>query len=230
MLELDKKYKRGRMTFIYSFTTYGWWLTLIAVGLMYLSWAMAYGPLNAWTTTFLAEHADWYITVGMISQWVLFTGISFFLVAYIRANVMYSNYKFTLNEHGLHLSKGIFFVNEMTIPYQQISNVRIARPYSYRMMGLAKLDITTNGDSGAPKDDKSDSFLLPVIDVKIARLLSQQLMTYATMAQHGEKVEQNVVKKISKKVEGIDEEDEEIDEEIVDDEEGEDEVEFSSGK
>ncbi len=197
MLELDKKYKRGRMTFIYCFSVYGWWLTLIAFGLMYLSWALKFGMLEAWAIDYLAQHPDWYVTSGLVAQWVLLTGISFLLVAYLRTWVMYGNYKFTLNEHGLHLSKGIFFVNEMTIPYQQISNVRIARPYSFRMMGLAKLDVTTNGDSGAPKDDKSADFLFPVIDVKIARALSQQLMTYATMAQHGEKLSKDVIEKVA---------------------------------
>jgi uncharacterized membrane protein YdbT with pleckstrin-like domain len=183
---------------------YGWWLMLIAIALGYLAWQIHFGSLHDWVVGFLAGHADWYVSGQMIAQWVLLLSASFFIVGYLRAYMVYSSFRFLLDEHGFNLSKGIFFVNETTIPYQQISNVRIARPYHYRMVGLSKLDITTNGDSGAPKDDGGADFLMPVIDAGIAKGLSRQLMTYATMAQHGEKITNTHASEETDEVDAVD--------------------------
>jgi uncharacterized membrane protein YdbT with pleckstrin-like domain len=178
MLEFDKKHKRGKKTFIFLFIKYGWWLALIGIGFIYLTTIIYFGSLRPWTENFLASHAEWYISVPMLSEWLLLLGISFIFIAYLRANVVYRNYKFIIDEYALHLHRGLFFIRETTIPYRQISNVHIGRPYHYRLLGLAQLDIVTaaqrNMDERAESERKK--YLIPVIDMVIARKLSRILL------------------------------------------------------
>ncbi len=183
-LELEKKHKRGRRTFLFIFIHKCWWLTLLGIGFVYLAWAIYWGTLQQQAATFLAAHPTWYVTTGMLAEWFLLVGISFFLVAYLRANVFYRKYKFFLDEYAVHLRSGLFYIRETTIPYHQISNVHIARPYHYRLFGLAQLDIVTAADRSDDRADRSaKKFLMPIIDLSLARVLSRQLLENAARSR-----------------------------------------------
>jgi uncharacterized membrane protein YdbT with pleckstrin-like domain len=195
MFELDKKYKRGRRTFLYILISKGWIFIAIAAGLAYLDWLIYFGSLRAGTEQFLAQHPDWFVTVPMLSEWLLLLVLSFLLVGYLRASVLYRNYKFMLDKHAVHLRRGLFYVRETTIPYHQISNVHIARPYHYRLLGLAKLDIVTAADRSdrggtADADDMrgTKTFLMPIIDISVARRLSRQLLESSAKIRTGQPV------------------------------------------
>ncbi|GEM_PF-1720098 len=176
-LQLGKKHKRGKRTFIFIFIHKAWWLVLISLGFFYLSWATYWGNLNQPATNFLLQHSDWYITTGMLSEWAAFLGFSILLIGYLRANVHYRMYKFILDEYAVHLRRGLFYIRETTIPYHQITNVHIGRPYHYRMLGLAQLDIVTAADRGdGAGNEATKEFLMPTIDVSLARILSRQLL------------------------------------------------------
>lgn len=189
MLEFEKKHKRGKNTFIYTFMHHGWLFTLFGIGLIYTSWAMVYGPLIEPVSQFLGAHEDWYISNSLLGLWILLLGISFFIVAYLLASVHYRYYKFILDDYALHLHRGWFFIRETTIPYQQISNVHIERPYHYRLCGVAQIDVVTAADKGMDKtENHTKKFLIPVIDIKIARQLSRQLLESAAKIRNGESV------------------------------------------
>lgn len=189
MLEFEKKHKRGRNTFIYTFMHHGWLLSLIGIGLIYLSWSMVYGNLVAPVSNFLNSHENWYLSNSLIGLWVLLLGISFLIVAYLLANVHYRYYKFILDEYALHLHRGLFFIRETTIPYQQITNVHIDRPYHYRMFGVAQIDVVTAADKGLEKSEhRTKKFLIPVIDARIAKQLSRQLLECASKTRNGDPV------------------------------------------
>ncbi|MCC2630441.1 MAG: Bacterial domain [Candidatus Paceibacter sp.] len=186
MFELEKKYKGGKKTLLYLFFKKGWVLALIGLGFLYLSYAIYFGNLNTKTVTFLASHEDWYVSVGMLALWLFLIGISFIFVGYLNASVHYRYYKFMLDKHAVHLHRGWFFIRETTIPYHQISNVHIARPYHYRMMGLAQLDIVTAADKDIERiGQKSKTFLMPIIDIVIARNLSKFLLEASAKSRHG---------------------------------------------
>lgn len=194
MFELDTKYKRGKKTFIFLYVCYGWWLTLIGAGFLYLSYAVAYGPLKQFAADFLLAHSDWFIDSGMIAKWSLMLGFSFLIIAGLRVAEVYMHFKFILDDHSFNLERGLFFTRETTIPYQQISNVHIARPYHYRLFGIAQLDIVTAADKslshGEGKKD-SKEFLIPIIDASIAKALSKQLIIYASKSRKGEEIEED---------------------------------------
>src|SRR5580704_3009569 len=185
-IERDIKYRSGKRTFVYLFLRHGWWLTLIGLLLCYLSYEMYFGQLQSSSATFLANHPSWYLTVGMVSQWVFFAAIAFLLVAYLRASVMYRAYAFHVDEHALHLRRGLIRVQEITIPFHQISNIHIEQPYHWRILGLAELDITiASSRESLSRVMKRQDFLIPCIDRSRARALSHFLVQQAS----GEEVE-----------------------------------------
>jgi uncharacterized membrane protein YdbT with pleckstrin-like domain len=179
MATSHKAYKRGKKTLFYLFITKGWWLALIGFLFLFSSWMMYFGNWHEATLRFLASHPDWFISVSMLSGFFIMVGISFIFVGYLRANVLHRMYKFMLDKHALHLHRGLFFVRETTIPYHQITNVHIDRPYTYRMFGIAQLDIVTANKVVEESDSKGRKFLIPIIDVSIARRLSKFLLENA---------------------------------------------------
>jgi|CXWL01.1.fsa_nt_gi uncharacterized membrane protein YdbT with pleckstrin-like domain len=176
MIELDTLYKPGRKTFMYLLFTYGWWLLLFGLGLIYLTYAMYFGNLNAQTVSFLAEHPTWYTDVGMLSQWTLIAGLGFLLVGYLRASVMYRKYKFLVDDHAFHMRTGLFRIREISAPYQQISNVHIDQPYHWRLFGLAEIEIImASARTSSKEGETQQKFLIPCIDKSLAKELSHFL-------------------------------------------------------
>lgn len=189
MFELEQKYKSGGRALFYLLIRHGWFFILSGLGLIFLSYEMYFGRLKTVTTNFLASHNDWYIDDFMISEWILLLGISVIIVGYLVGNVHYRSYKFKLDEHAFHLRRGLFFIHETTIPYQQISKVTISRPYHYLFFGVAELDIVTADDrSDSNNKVKASKFLIPVISSPIARGLSKQLLLYASMSRKGQNI------------------------------------------
>ncbi len=180
MAASHRKYKRGRKTLFYLFISKGWWLALFGIGFIYISWLMYFGSLHAYTDAFLASHESWYISAAMLSEWSLLVGISFIFVGYMIANIHYRTYKFMLDRHALHLHRGLFFVRETTIPYHQITNVHIDRPYVYRMFGVAQLDVVTANKVVEESESKGRKFLIPIIDISLARRLARHLLENAS--------------------------------------------------
>ncbi len=179
MIELDTRYKTGQRTFVYLIFRYAWWLIALGVGCLYLAGAMYVGHLHDGTVAFLAAHPDWYIDDGMISQWTMLVGLAFIFIGFLRVSVEYRKYSFYVDDHAFHLNRGLIRIQEITIPYQQISNVHIEQPYHWRLFGLAQLDITISSSRTALHRKKRD-FLIPVIDKALARELSRFLVAQAS--------------------------------------------------
>jgi uncharacterized membrane protein YdbT with pleckstrin-like domain len=159
---------------------------LIGAAILFLTYHIYYGALYTYVNDFLFTHPDWFITVPMLSLWLLMIGIMVIFFGFLMAAEHYMHYKFILSDYAFHLNRGLFFVRETTIPYQQISNVHIARPYHYRMFGVAQLDIVTAADKSlSHEENKTKQFLIPVIDTKVARGLSEQLIEYASKIREG---------------------------------------------
>ena len=180
-LEYDTRYRLGTRTFIYTFFHYGWLLTAIGITLFYLSWLMAYGILRPFSDGFLAQHPGWYVDTTLLAYWIFLVGISFVFVGILRAWVMYRQHTFLVDKHAFHLRRGLFRTRETRIPYAQISNVEIERPYHYRILGLAQLDVTiSSGDRDTGRSAESRAFLIPIIDAKLAHALSYHIIRHGS--------------------------------------------------
>ncbi len=172
MLELETRYLPGKRTFVYLLIARAWWLVTLGALFGYLAYEMYFGSIRGGVVQFLATHPDWYVDVGMLAQWTALISISLFFIAFLRAMVEYRAYSFQLDERALHIRRGIIKVQEITIPYMQISNIHIEQPYHWRLFGIARLDITIN-NTGSPMlrvRTRSD-FLIPCIDKSLGKAL-----------------------------------------------------------
>ena len=145
------------------------------IAFAYLAFEISFGSLQAPLAQFLAGYPSWYVDTGMLTQWLSFISIAFFIVAYLGVSVEYRKYSFHVDDHAFHLRRGLFRVQEITIPYAQISNVHIEQPYHWRLIGLAQLDITISSSRDALRAKKRREFLIPCIDKPLARALSRFL-------------------------------------------------------
>lgn len=179
-IEFDTVYRPGARTFMYLAVIYGWWLIGTGAGLVYLAFALYRGSLHAPTEEFLAGHPDWFLEVSTLAQWALLAGLAFLLIAYLRVAVQYRWYSFSVDEHAFHLRRGLISVQEITVPYRQVSNVHMDQPYHWRLFGLAQLDITMSNSRDMIKVRKKKDFLLPCIDKPLARSLSRFLVSQAS--------------------------------------------------
>jgi uncharacterized membrane protein YdbT with pleckstrin-like domain len=180
-IEFDTKYRSGKRTFVYLFLRYGWLFLIPAVVLLYVAYEMYFGQWQAGAAQFFNAHPTWYITAGMVTEWLAFGGVALLLIAYMRASVLYRAYSFHVDQHALHLRRGLIRVQEITIPYRQISNIHIEQPYHWRFLGLAELDITiASSRESLSKVMRKQDFLIPCIDKSVARALSHFLVHQAS--------------------------------------------------
>lgn len=222
MFETGKVYKRGGRTHLYIFVKYTWWIFLFAVLSGYLAYEIYFGRLRTYVESFLNDHKDWYIDVTMLSEWILILSFGFLIICYLRTKVMFNEYKFVFDDHAFHLRKGLFMIREINIPYYQVSNVHIIRPYFFRFLGLAQLDIVSSADRNHATD-----YLIPVIDATLAKQISGQLLKYASQFKKGENTNRETIENedededggedFSEDVEDGEEEESDIEEEIEDD-------------
>jgi uncharacterized membrane protein YdbT with pleckstrin-like domain len=179
-IAFDTWYRPGRRTFLYLLAKYCWWIVAFGIGFAYLAFAISFGSLHALAVQFLASNPSWYVDTGMLAQWTALVSVGFFIVAYLRASMQYRQYAFHVDDHAFHLRRGLLRVQEITIPYAQISNVHIEQPYHWRLFGLAQLDITISSSREALRLRKHREFLIPCIDKPLARALSRFLVEEAS--------------------------------------------------
>ena len=113
------------------------------------------------------------ITVGMLNLWTVSLILSILILLFLSTFERYIQHRFVLGEHSFHIRKGIFMIKEKVIPYRHIQNVDIEQPYHYRLLGLAKLNVTTARLDNF-EDEKTN--LIPLIDKNLARKLSDFLI------------------------------------------------------
>lgn len=184
MLEYDVPYSLGKRTFFFYWIKYGWYFT--AIGIVFLMCLLSLftgGAFGAWVEMLITNNPEWYLDTWIIAQPLAIAGFSFLLVGVLRAYVMHRQFRFILDVDALHYKEGIFRIKEVRIPYMQIANVDIEQPYHYRMVGLAKIDITLSSNESPlrlKKHGRSGGHFLPMIDKKRARELSDHIIRHAS--------------------------------------------------
>jgi membrane protein YdbS with pleckstrin-like domain len=176
MFEIGKNYTLGNKTFLLFYFKYGKFFTLFSFGALFLAYSITYSNLRERTTSWLLANYD-YVEVWLVAQWLLMFALSFFLVGFLRVWIMYRQYRFKLEKHAFHVKHGIFLIKEYIIPYHQIQNVEIRRPYLYAPFGLVEFDIILSTDLNVQRNPHTKkSTLIPVTDKKRAKALLNELI------------------------------------------------------
>ena len=177
-IEENRVYKLGKKTFWLFFFKYAKYFVLISMLMTWLVVSMNFGSLESYTDDYLAK--EWYNTLSktLLSSWILMIAFSVTFVGYLRAYVLYRQYKFHLTENAFHVRHGIFSIKEIVIAYHQIQNVEIRRPYHYRLLGLSKLDVSLSNNMPVETHLKgtNQTTLLPVLDKRLAQALAHELV------------------------------------------------------
>ena len=120
-----------------------------------------------------------YLGTASEVAWLLF-GFAF-LVTLFATWLVYSNYKFFLDENSLKIKRGILNKEEIAIPYRQIQDVDIKRDLSFQMLGVSRLVILTAGhDDENPGDDHTEG-IFPALDKDLAEWLRDELLRRANV-------------------------------------------------
>jgi uncharacterized membrane protein YdbT with pleckstrin-like domain len=164
----DKKYSLGKRAFWFLFFKHNkkFFLAIIIFS------SMIYGINTPAFSTWFASF-NTLITINILNLWIGALIFSCLILIFASTFERYMQHKFMLGEHSFHIRRGIFMIKEKVIPYRHIQNVDIDQPYHYRLLGLAKLDITTARTDNF-EDEKSN--LIPLIDKRLARKLSDFLI------------------------------------------------------
>lgn len=123
--------------------------------------------------------------VDVILNWALLIGfVSIILsvsLAILITCLEYFSFYFMLNEHGLCMKEGILNKKEISIPYRQIQDINIDRPFIYQILGVCKLNILTAGqDSDHSQEHKSEANF-PIIDKDLAYNLRDALLSHTNV-------------------------------------------------
>lgn len=176
-----KWHRLGKKTFWLTFLkSVRFYVVLFGLG-SFITYKAVFTPFkNSFQDFFINQHPELYLTPNFVIGFIWLFLFLYFLFVWLRAWILYRQYKFMLDEHAFYVHRGVFLIKEIVIPYHHIQNVEIKQPYLYRPFGLAELDITTLGNNGSIAQDiakhKSKSNLLPIIDLKIAKLLARELV------------------------------------------------------
>lgn len=167
-LELNKKYALGKRAFWFLFLKYNKRMILFMLLLLVGTYFVNKPGFDLWLMD-----TGTYITPGIIDLWVASLFLGLIIIMMVSTFERYIQHKFILGEHSFHIRRGIFMIKEKVIPYRHIQNVDIDQPYHYRLLGLAKLNMTT-----ARLDNFEDeqTNLIPLIDKNLARQLSDFLI------------------------------------------------------
>jgi membrane protein YdbS with pleckstrin-like domain len=164
----DKKYTLGKRVFWFLLFKHNKKFMVFIVCLLVMIYFVNTDAFNNWLITM-----NTLITPGMLNLWIISLSFSVLILIFLSTFERYIQHRFILGEHSFHIRKGIFMIKEKVIPYRHIQNVDIEQPYHYRILGLAKLNITTARLDNF-EDEKTN--LIPFIDKNMARKLSDFLI------------------------------------------------------
>ncbi len=185
-IPLKNWHRLGKKTFWIFFLRHSKLFFLIFGLSCWFTYSVTRGTKVEAFNNFFLKHPEWYLSSGLVLSTLWMAIFGYLLVIFLYCWVIYRQYKFMLDEHAFYVRRGIFFIREVVIPYRQIQNVEINRPYLYRILGLAELDITTLTNSQVHEIHENEKHkkknLLPVIDYRIAKILARNLVQRGTNA------------------------------------------------
>jgi len=143
---------------------------------------------------FLSDRSKIAILIGLIAfafvkfkfPYAGWVALAFVLASVITAVITwidYVGYGYQLGPDALKLRRGTFHKDETAIPYRQIQNIDIERPFLYVLSGTSKIVILTAGheEKGGDAGDAESEGIIPIIDKDLAIKLQNELLSRANI-------------------------------------------------
>jgi membrane protein YdbS with pleckstrin-like domain len=113
--------------------------------------------------------------------WPMVIGLAAYIAGlFIVTFLVYNNFTFEVDKHGLKIEQGIIHRHHVSVPYEQVQNVNIERTLTDRLLGLSRVSIETAGQASAPKSNsltksRSEAYL-PGLHLKDAEKIHDLLI------------------------------------------------------
>ena len=118
-----------------------------------------------------------------ILNWAIFGSFVFvallFALALLITSIDYFTFYFMIDNSGLCIKKGLVDKQEISIPYKQIQDIDIDRPFIYQMFGVCRLNILTAGQDSDHDNDPTEANF-PIIDKDLAYNLRETLLGHSS--------------------------------------------------
>ena len=114
--------------------------------------------------------------IALLAEWSLLIALIALVVALIASWLIYTNYRYMLDDDSLKIKRGILNKEEIAIPYRQIQDINIERNLTYQMFGMSRLVILTAGHEDEPHPEGEAEGILPAIDKNLAETLQDEIL------------------------------------------------------
>lgn len=130
--------------------------------------------------------------IGLIVDPLIFSGAILFYIfsLYVFASLVHSYFYYEIDESSFNKEYGVLHKKNVSIPFHKIHNVNITRSVSDRMLGLARIEIETSGNSPFQRNDigggnfTTAEGMLPGLTLKQARKV-HDLLLERSIAEQG---------------------------------------------
>ncbi len=181
-MENSQTYKRlGALTFWIFIFENAWLFIIPLLALCVIIIIRMFGAAEA-LSNLLGTTTDLIETINTAFNWGILGAVVFFIlgatIAFGMALIDYFTFSFEITEHAIRIRRGIINTEEVSIPYRQIQNVDIDRPFFYQLFGASRLVILTAGHDDDIDDDYSDESegAIPAISKAFAEELRDELL------------------------------------------------------
>lgn len=112
------------------------WLALLAIDAVIIA---------AWIATFFI---DWWIGLALAAPALAIAFVPD-IIAYVAIHLRYDTTWYVMTERSLRIRRGIWVLNELTITFENVQNVRVEQGPVQRHFGIADVTIETAGAGGS---------------------------------------------------------------------------------
>lgn len=111
--------------------------------------AVIYFGLVFWVKTFILFVA---LMIGAaLGPPMFIAGMFVYVIGLVlTAFLVYNNFVYSIDRHGLNIRKGIIFKQRISVPFVQVQNVNVERAIIDRFLGLARVKVETGGFGSTP--------------------------------------------------------------------------------
>lgn len=139
------------------------WFALIAIDL---------AIMVAWALLFANQRLAGWILLGP----ALVLAIVPDVIAYIAIHLRYDTTWYVMTDRALRIRRGVWSINEITITFENVQNVKITQGPVQRVFGISNLAIETAGAGGGGEHGKSVSNQALIEGVADAEALRDRIM------------------------------------------------------
>ena len=111
-----------------------------------------------------------------ISYGVIGFGLAIILMAMISAWLAYSHYRIEIYNDFLKITRGVFVIEEVGVPYKRIVEIKVHRSLAEHMIGLANIRIVVFREDDKRTPQNESIIILPALTNAIATDIQHNIL------------------------------------------------------